>query len=120
MLINIIWGALTQSKTKSYVSNNDLELPINSEITTINYSKTNEIYFEVAKRNNYFCSSYARIKPFILSYSRNIISNYAMPNLDKVIYIHTDSLKSIEKLDIKTGLNMGDMVYEGIKEYHKV
>lgn len=115
-ILNILWGGLCESKTKNYECSKDLKLPKNIEIKSIGNTRNDNHYIGIAQKNKYYISSYARIKPFILGYARSLISSYALPHLDKIVYMHTDSIKSIEKLDIKTGNNIGDLIYEGIKE----
>ena len=66
-------------------------------------------YFNI---DEIFEHSYARIKPFILSKGRSIISKISEPFLNKIVRCHTDGFYSMEKLPIKIGHSIGDIKYK--------
>ena len=62
----------------------------------------------------YYENDFARIKPFMLSYGRAKIANIILPNIDKVVRVHTDGIICKSRLkDIKLGTNLGDLKFEG-------
>ena len=90
------------------------------DIKPSNYDENITIY-KIVNNHNYFKSQFARIKPFLWSKSRFIISEYIWPFNEKVVKCNTDSIISTEILEgIKTGHNLGDLVYEGHYEHVKI
>ena len=68
---------------------------------------------EVVKRDKQYMTGFARIKPFLLGKARSIMSEIMIPHNDLLVRCHTDGFWSTQELDIKTGDQLGDLVYEG-------
>jgi hypothetical protein len=71
------------------------------------------LIIEVIKRDQQYVSGFARIKPFLLGKARSIMSDIMLPYNDLLVRCHTDGFMAIQELDIKTGDQLGDLVYEG-------
>ena len=106
--------------------------------TTINTSQNNVIYedkeimsmrpmgnnlddmfsdvakMDVYKKNKLFESDWARIKPFLVSKGRYMISKIIEKNLDKVVQCHTDGIILTEPIEPtqKLGTDIGDLKFE--------
>jgi hypothetical protein len=128
LLLNMISGAIGETNVKRITINDNDDTPNyyidrNSTIVDIkpsNYDENITIY-KIVNNHNYFKSQFARIKPFLWSKSRFIISEYIQPFTEKVVKCNTDSIISTEILEgIKTGHNLGDLVYEGHYEHVKI
>jgi hypothetical protein len=112
-LINTLWGALCEKKTKNYVCSNDLDIGKNAKPITIRPTDDGKTLIEVIKRDNQYVSGFCRIKPFLLGKARSIMSDIMLPFNDLLVRCHTDGFMSTQELDIKTGDALGDLVYEG-------
>ena len=118
-ILNCLWGVLCQNNYKHHkldhktkevydiMGDNVLdELCPNDEdntATKITYHSQNSIY----------CNRYARICPFVLSNGRYLLGVTIKPHIDTLVHVHTDGFISTVPLDLKTGLNIGDIKFEG-------
>lgn len=124
LLLNILWGALTESNLIIYRNNKEIILNTNdTDIKFIHPDKNNEHdVFKCTKKMNMFYTNYGRMKPFLLARGRYVIINEMDKYVDNVIRVHTDGFYSKKELDIKTSYDIGDFkhnatedVYEHIK-----
>ncbi len=114
-ILNCLWGSLCERNREkvihktgdSFVIPDDVKpsfRPYNNENTIIEYTKYD-------KQHLY---GWARIKPFILSKGRSVISKLMEPYSNILIRCHTDGvLFSEEPMGIKYGSKIGDLVFEG-------
>jgi hypothetical protein len=112
-IINTLWGALCEKKTKNFVCGPDVDIGKNAKPITIRPTDDGLTIIEVIKRDQQYVSGFARIKPFLLSKARSIMCDIMQPFNDLLVRCHTDGFYSLQKLDIKTGDGLGDLVYEG-------
>jgi hypothetical protein len=118
-LINILWGSLSQSNAKRNIINknaaNEYVIKPNYCIAGIKPSVDDgDIILDIVNNEKYYTSSFARLKPFIMAKSRSQMSNILLPYKDIMKRIRTDGfILSKQPTDIKTGSNLGDLVYEG-------
>ena len=112
-IINTLWGALCEKKTKNFVCGPDVDIGKNAKPISIRPTDDGETIIEVVKRDKQYMSGFARIKPFLLGKARSIMSEIMIPHNDLLVRCHTDGFWSTQELDIKTGDQLGDLVYEG-------
>ena len=69
---------------------------------------------DVYKKDKLFESDWARIKPFLVSKGRYMISKVIEKNLDNCVQCHTDGiiLKSLIEPTQKLGNDIGDLKFE--------
>ena len=119
LLLNTLWGALTQVLEKRHVidkcNSYDFEIPENMTVSLIKPSiDKRSVLLDLALNDKFYVSNFARMKPFILSKGRAVISSIMLPYKDIIVKSHTDSLICTEyPLNVKIGVKMGDLVYEG-------
>lgn len=113
-LLNILWGALCETNVYKFNATSDQELNIDdAEIKKLSSDSQIRIkcVFYNAKR---YKTNYARIKPFILAYGRQVIYHKYNRYEPYVVRIHTDGFYLTEKPDdILTGDKIGNLKYEG-------
>lgn len=121
ILLNIIWGALSEQKHREYVL--DLEdeeqvITLDDEEMETGFRMMSDRYMKVetVNVNQVFLTGYARIKPFLTSKGRVCIANAIEPYADKIVRIHTDGVIANEKLDLNIGTEIGEFAYEGCYE----
>jgi hypothetical protein len=114
-ILNTLWGSLVRKDIieKVFHEDDDVEIyPGRQIIERVPYGD-DEILIKFAKNDSLFVYDWARIGPFILGKGRSMISKLMEPNLDCIMRTHTDSMWSTKKLDISTGLDLGQVKYEG-------
>ena len=119
-ILNILWGALSEIKyTNKYMLNDDSDVILEENEKILNYRKysDNEYLVECREIGNLYQSGFARIAPFLTARGRNMISDLAIKHvkdLNNIYRIHTDSIITTEKLDIKLkeDCNLGDFGLE--------
>ena len=92
LLLNILWGALTESKIYNQVNNISDQIDLSgSKITKLQYDSKLRVH-HIKQTEGYFRTNYGRIKPFILAYGRSqfFFSFRGWEHL--VMRMHTDSL----------------------------
>ena len=92
LLLNILWGALTESKTYKQVTNITDEMDLSGSTITKLQCDTKLRVHRIKQTEGYFRTNYGRIKPFILAYGRSqfFFSFRGWEHL--VMRMHTDSL----------------------------
>jgi hypothetical protein len=116
LLLNILWGALCETKTK-YISTSIDELHVlsrDSVITQIQPSLVDEqnTFIKMANKEDYFVTNFARMKPFLLAYSRANIINLLRPYEANVVWIHTDGFIINKKIKDITSDKIGGLALE--------
>ncbi len=117
-LLHCLWGSLVEKNVKKikYDFKNGIILKDDNEIIeNIPLQGTKMIAF-VVNPNAYFEYNLARIKPFLLAKARKKLSEVMQPYINKIVYAHTDGFIIKEKINIKTGNNIGELKYEGYNE----
>jgi hypothetical protein len=112
-IINTLWGALCEKKTKNFVCGPDVDIGKNAKPISIRPTDDGKTIIEIIKRDNQYVSGFSRIKPFLLGKARSIMSDIMLPYNDLLVRCHTDGFMSTQELDIKIGDQLGDLVYEG-------
>jgi hypothetical protein len=117
-IISSGWGMLSQIETKNihYTLGDDVDIPKGF----VMFSDTCEP-FDITKRTmkimnieKPYKTRYARIKPFLFSYTRNFLAREIMPYREDVVRIHTDGIyiKKSCKHNIPVGQDLGDWKIE--------
>ena len=79
--------------------------------------RKNDTLVYYVKKDKYFETNFARIKPFLLAKGRSKIGNILFEYKNDIIYSHTDSaIFSKKPENIKTGTKIGELRYEGFCE----
>jgi len=75
--------------------------------------------FEVCYvKNDKYCKyNFARLKPFITAFGRQMLGRLIEPYIDSIHRIHTDGFASDKELDIALGDRMGELRFEGFQRY---
>jgi hypothetical protein len=123
-ILNCLWGALAKKDNVNvYVDLEKGESPDiygGKSIDTIENITETKLMYKLVNKNSVYKSNYARVAPFLLSKGRKVLSEAIQPNLDLIKRVHTDSMYSTKKLDVKTGDNLFDLKYVGYCEKSKV
>jgi hypothetical protein len=117
-IISSFWGSLCEVTEKKFTISIDEEFEAHkgSFINHI-YRIGNNIRVTTASNNQPFATKYARIGVFLTSQSRYFISRTALPHIDHIKRIHTDSILSTKEIpEIKITSNIGDWK---LKKYSK-
>ena len=92
-ILNTLWGALCQGRFNKFSVDSDTELNITNAKIVSMYSTEDKIKLKVISYEyGYFLTNYARIKPFVLAYSRDRLFHCFQKYEDNVLRIHTDSI----------------------------
>lgn len=114
-ILNCLWGSLCERNRAKVIhkTGDIIEIPDDVKPSFRPYNDDNTI-IEYTKYDKQHLYGWARIKPFILSKGRSMISKIMEPYNDILIRCHTDGvLFSEEPIGIKYGCNIGDLVFEG-------
>ena len=118
-ILNCLWGALCESMNFIVYHKEGAETNIDQDkpLISIKPRWKNEEDYEIKLQsiNKTFKSDWARLKPFLLSKGRTLLSKAIEPNVEHIMRSHTDSLYSSIKLNdlVNLGNNMGDIKYTG-------
>jgi hypothetical protein len=107
----MLWGYLCEGNKIIKTFTHDNPLIVNSNID-IQHIKPNSAGFNITyydRDRGYYKHDYARMKPFLLSYSRSDLFRQIQPHLDSVVSICVDGFVSNKRLDIKLGTQLGDL-----------
>ena len=121
-ILNILWGSLGQINTviKDYYSNKQHELPIDAIIEEIYMKNDNIIHVKYTQKDKpIFKTDFARIVPYLLAYGRRDMIQLIEPFINDVVYVRTDGFRTKTKQDLKFGLDIGELFYEG-EEFIKI
>ena len=121
LVMNLLYGTLCMTNVKTYQYDitreltADIDLDPEKVIILNQYFVRDNIFkIEFCYKHGYFKYPFARLKPFILAFGRQMIGRIMEPYLDDIIYVNTDGFKAVKQLDIITGTNIGDLRFEGI------
>ena len=115
LILNILWGKLSQTKIKKNIINNEKMIIIDDDIKSIMpYMNSDNIRINTYKKSDQYVSGWARIAPFIMSKGRekigkiiNIFGN------DNIVRCHTDGIISkIYPNNVELGENLGSLKFE--------
>jgi hypothetical protein len=122
-ILNILWGALAEKKLIKHSINNDDTLDTNlgisdTKIISIRPLNDDITLIQTSKNDKQYKFGYARLAPFLLAKGRYNISTVMTPYIDDVVRCHTDGFILSKKPDgIKTGDELGSLVYEGYSKH---
>ena len=119
-ILNILWGALCEIDKKKYYCDIDkiINIEENEEICEINPYENNEDIDIISTHKTYkrYKHNYARLKPFLLSKGRQMISNIMFPIKENIKRIQTDGFLSTVKLHDNKKVKLGELKFEGFTE----
>ena len=119
-ILNILWGALCEIDKKKYYCDIDkiINIEENEEICEINPYENNEDIDIISTHKTYkrYKHNYARLKPFLLSKGRQMISNIMFPIKENIKRIQTDGFLSTVKLHDNKNVKLGELKFEGFTE----
>ena len=118
-ILNCLWGALCESMQFVVYHREGAETFIDQDKPLISikpyYKSETDYAIKLQSINKTFKSDWARLKPFLLTKGRVLLSKAIEPNVEHIMRSHTDSLYSSVKLDCLANLgnNLGDIKYTG-------
>jgi hypothetical protein len=122
-LLNCLWGCLSRLFTYKYVVRCDEDAVQFGENETIvnsylfNFSK---MVYETVRSHKIYRTNYARMKPFLLSYQRMIMTDTLTKYSDNILFVKTDGFLTDKYLDYpKTG-KIGDLLYDKSFSFVKI
>lgn len=116
LISNALWGALVQSNiiTLTYKLTDDFDFDFNDTATIIDQSMNGDtVKIKYVKHDKYFKYPFARLKPFILAFGRQMLGRIIEPHVDDIVRIHTDGFSCSKELNIVLGDNMGELRFDG-------
>jgi hypothetical protein len=117
LLLNILWGALSETNTYKFITDCDEELNlVDCELTDLAFTGYAVQTKIINYNQSYYKYKFARIKPFVLSYGRFSLYKQFKKYEDKIIRVHTDGVYMTQEVDIETSTDLGGIKYEGVKE----
>jgi hypothetical protein len=125
LLLNIITGLLAQTNSQDlYIKGDGEPVEIFDDVIILNRHKVknrpNDERLEIVRENKYFKSNFARLKPFLYAKGRFMISEYINPIKEFVVKCNTDSMILNKPCDVKTGTDIGCMVFEKYNHHIKI
>jgi hypothetical protein len=121
LLLNILWGSLCEMNY--YNKNVDYDENINYTDADIRYINSSDEELNIKcifYKGGYYKTTFARMKPFLISYARKNMFRMFRDLEDNIVRIHTDGFYCIDTLpEEKRKLisdKMGYLKYEGMKE----
>jgi hypothetical protein len=112
-LVSSLWGSLCKLemvyKTVDELMDMDVSMDNSSEYKLINetHFENGYIRFELIKTEKPYKYNLARLKPFVLALSRNVVGDFIMDNnlMNNIIRIHTDGIVLNEEIDFTDPLS---------------
>ena len=90
-LLNVLWGALSEGNFNKFSVDSDTELNITDAKIVSMYSTDERIKLKVISyQYGYFKTNFARMKPFVLGYSRDRLYYVFRKFENVVVRWHTD------------------------------
>jgi hypothetical protein len=119
-ILNIIWGALCEYKTRNKTATQDKEIDISGD----NYihslcplDDNDTILLKVYQSKRVYTTNYARLGPFLLARGRMMIGQLLCNNINDVVRIHTDGwIQKTEFKSNKIGDDIGQVRFEGYSD----
>lgn len=119
-ILNMLWGALGEVKTKKYYCENNKQITISKdeELFLLRPYKLNEDIdiIETSNIANRYLTPYARLTPFLISKGRQFMSDIMKPYSSKIHRIQTDGFYCETQIHTNTEVNIGELKYEGFTE----
>ena len=101
MLINETINVLYVDDEKDeFVDLDDLNLKIWKSSVTVDRKKS---IYKCVSSERFYCSQFARLKPFMLAQARLVMLKIILPVNDKVVKCYIDSVITTEPLEYKEG-----------------
>lgn len=125
-LLVMVWGVLVQQYKKStlYTEGKELKIPDDEEIVEKIPKNKRQQVIKTVKNKEYFNTPYARLKPFILSKCRMLLSRTIESNYEYIVRVHTDGFLACKPLkfekNVKLGSDIGNLKYKGSFEAYIV
>ena len=119
LILNILWGSLCEiDKSRLVYKNRLINISSDCDVYSIKPDDKDENILRIVTTNQtkFYKTGFARLSPFLISKGRSMIANICYLHREHIKQIHTDGFISDTLLDIKTGDNIGDLVYEGACE----
>jgi hypothetical protein len=116
-LLNILWGALSESNYNKFSVDSETELNIKNAKIVSMYTTDERIKLKVISYEyGYFKTNFARMKAFVLAYGRDRLYHIFHNYENLVVRAHTDGVFMTEYPEsILTGTKLGHVKYEGTK-----
>lgn len=115
-ILTILWGALCELNRMTHefeLGKTDFNVRDNQSMTDIRQLTNGQYKMSYVPNDKMFETNYARIAPFILARGRYLLSKVVTPFIEDVVFLHTDGFITKTKQNLKYGLNLGDIRYEG-------
>jgi hypothetical protein len=117
ILLNILWGALSEKQTNFHKTNEDISV---DDIGEIIFSSKEYDLIETYSNKKLFKTNYARIKPFVTSFGRELMINTIHKKIDNIYRINTDGFICSNDVNYDTGLEMGKLKLEWVNKDVKI
>ena len=109
LLLNILSGAISEKQIKKFyvdeIKDNFIDLDeLNLKLlkSSMSIDKNKSIY-KCVSTDRFYCSQFARFKPFMLAQARLVMLKIILPINDKVVKCYIDSVITTEPLEYKEG-----------------
>ena len=119
LILNILWGSLCEiDKSRVVYHNRLINIDSDCDVYSIkpDDKDENKLRIVITNQTKFYKTGFARLGPFLISKGRHMIATMCYPHREHIKQIHTDGFVVDTLLDIKTGDNIGDLVYEGACE----
>ena len=120
LLINILWGALTETKTFKQTTDPTEKVDLSGRTITRLQTDTHIRTLYTKHDDSQFRTNYGRIKPFVLAYARNQMFFSYRKWEHLIVRCHTDSIylteKPVEMLPSSDKIGCLKVEYEGYIE----
>eukprot|EP01040_Poterioochromonas_malhamensis_P016790 gene16790-19151_t len=120
-ILNILWGALGEVKTKKYYCENNKPITISKdeELFLLRPYKFNEDIdiIETSNIAHRYLTNYARLTPFLISKGRQFMSDMMKPYSSNIHRIQTDGFYCETKVHSNIDVKIGELKYEGFTEH---
>jgi hypothetical protein len=121
LMANSLWGALVESnvhKLTYKIDDESFQFDFHDNVTILWQSPKpgNQFMVSYVKHDKYFKYPFARLKPFILAFGRQMLGRMIEPHIESIHRCHTDGFSSSKELNIRLGEKMGELRFEGYKK----
>jgi hypothetical protein len=117
-ILNILWGALGERKTKKSIISDDKDNSFNieedSKLILIKPYDDKNTLIEISNNDRQYQTNWGRLCPFLISKARCKMSKIIEPYKENVMRFHTDGFIITNKLnDAKDDGSLGSLKFEG-------
>ena len=119
LILNILWGSLCEiDKSRVVYHNRLINIDSDCDVYSIkpDDKDENKLRIVITNQTKFYKTGFARLGPFLISKGRHMIATMCYPHREHIKWCHTDGFISDISLDIRTGDNIGDLVFEGYCE----